>query len=39
MGNQTTVVLEVTVWDADKVDALVRKIESDPRVIRVQEFS
>ena len=39
MGNQTIVVLEVSVWDADKVQALIRKMEADPRVIAVKEIS
>ena len=32
----TTVVLEVTVWDQAKVDALVAKIEHDARVMTVR---
>lgn len=39
MGTQTVVVLEVSVWDADKVAALIRKIENDPRVLAVKEIS
>lgn len=30
-----TITLEITVWDAAKVEALLRKIEADSRVVTV----
>ena len=32
----STVTLEITVWDAAKVDALIRKIQGDARVASVE---
>lgn len=34
-----TVILEITLWDATKVAALIAKIESDARVLSVKEVS
>ena len=31
-----TIVIEVTVWEADKIEALVAKIEADARVMKVE---
>lgn len=35
-NKSTMIVLEVTVWDQTKVDALVTKIEHDARVMNVR---
>lgn len=35
MGQPTTITLDISVWDEDKVGALIRKIQDDARVMGV----